>query len=83
MIHDKDASQICTKFINMLVEIIVEISNANSHLPVVLTGGVFQNKTLLELVCKRFDTLNRRYYYTKEVPLNDAGIALGQIYSQL
>lgn len=83
MVHDKDASQICTKFINMLVEIIVEISNANSHLPVVLTGGVFQNKTLLELVCKRFDTLNRRYYYTKEVPLNDAGIALGQIYSQL
>jgi hydrogenase maturation protein HypF len=83
MAHDKDASKICTKFINMLVEIIVEISNANSHLPVVLTGGVFQNKTLLELVCKRFDTLNRKYYYSKDVPLNDAGIALGQIYSQL
>lgn len=83
IIKDKEATKICTKFINMLVEIIVEISNKNSHLPVVLTGGVFQNKTLLELVCQRFDSLNRRYYYTKEVPLNDAGIALGQIYSQL
>jgi hydrogenase maturation protein HypF len=83
MAHDKDATKICTKFINMLVEIIVEISNANSHLPVVLTGGVFQNKTLLELVCKRLDALNRKYYYSKDVPLNDAGIALGQIYSQL
>jgi len=83
MAHDKDATKICTKFINMLVEIIVEISNANSHLPVVLTGGVFQNKTLLELACKRLDALNRKYYYSKDVPLNDAGIALGQIYSQL
>jgi hydrogenase maturation protein HypF len=83
MLADNQSKLICTKFINMLVEIIIDISNAHEHLPVVLTGGVFQNKTLLELVTQRLDALNRVHYYSKDIPLNDAGIALGQIYSQL
>ncbi|RXJ60841.1 carbamoyltransferase HypF [Candidatus Marinarcus aquaticus] len=83
MVKERSAQVICTKFINMLVEVIITISQKNSTLPVVLTGGVFQNKTLLEAVTKRLDELQRQYYYSKEVPLNDAGIAVGQLYSQL
>lgn len=83
IVCEQDAELICTKFINMLIEIMVEISNNNPTLPVVLTGGVFQNRTLLEGITARLDALNRNYYYSKEVPLNDAGIAIGQIYSQL
>ena len=83
IIKDKNKEQICSKFINMLVEIIVEISNRNVEYPIVLTGGVFQNKTLLELVSKRLDSMNKEYYYSKKIPLNDGGISIGQIYSLL
>ncbi len=78
---DKDSLIITSKFINMLVEIIVEISNFYKKLPIVLTGGVFQNKTLLELVFKKLD--KREVYISKKIPLNDAGISVGQIYSQV
>lgn len=83
MAVESESRLICTKFINMLVNIIVEISNANPTLEVVLTGGVFQNKTLLEQVTSKLDALGRKYYYSHDVPLNDAGISLGQIYSQI
>lgn len=81
MVQESESRVICTKFINMLVNIIIDISNANPTLEVVLTGGVFQNKTLLEQVTSKLDALERNYYYSHDVPLNDAGISLGQIYS--
>lgn len=83
LLKDEDASVICSKFINTLVNIITDICEVYPTLDVVFTGGVFQNKTLLEKVCKKLDGMNRKYYYSKDIPLNDAGIALGQIYSLL
>ncbi|MFA7091201.1 MAG: carbamoyltransferase HypF, partial [Arcobacteraceae bacterium] len=83
MIEENNSRQICTKFINMLANIIIELSHEHPTLDIVLTGGVFQNKTLLELVTSKLDILGRKYYYSKDVPLNDAGISLGQIYSQI
>lgn len=83
MTQDNNSQQICTKFINMLANIIIELCCEHPTLEIVLTGGVFQNKTLLELVTSKLDCLGRKYYYSKDVPLNDAGISLGQIYSQV
>ena len=83
IIKDLDKKIICSKFINGLVELIVKISKKYDNLPIVLTGGVFQNKTLLELVIKRLKNLNKTYYYSKKIPLNDGGISIGQIYSQV
>lgn len=83
IVEDNESSIIATKFINMLSNIVVDISNENPKLPVVLTGGVFQNKTLLELTTKRLEVLGRTYYFSKRIPLNDSGISVGQIYSQL
>ncbi|WP_072681914.1 carbamoyltransferase HypF [Arcobacter sp. LA11] len=83
IIEDKNKTIICSKFINGLVELIVDISQKYDDLAVVLTGGVFQNKILLELVTKRLENLNKRYYYSKKIPLNDGGISIGQIYSQV
>ncbi len=83
LLKDNDTELICSKFINTLVEIILELSNKYKDLPLVLTGGVFQNKILLEkLICKLTEE-KREFYYSKEIPLNDAGIAIGQLYSQL
>lgn len=83
IIEDKDERIIASKFINGLVELIIKISKLHDDLAVVLTGGVFQNKTLLELIIKRLEILNKEYYYSKKIPLNDGGISIGQIYSQL
>ena len=83
IIQDKNKTLICSKFINTLVNIILEISSSYKDLPLVLSGGVFQNKTLLELLISKLDSLNKEYYYSKTIPLNDCGISVGQIYSQL
>lgn len=80
MLEDNDVELICSKFINTLCDIIINISNQYKKLPLVLSGGVFQNKTLLELLTSKLDKLNKTYYYSKDIPLNDGGISVGQIY---
>ena len=74
-LFDKD---LITKFINTLVKIILYISKQES-LEVILSGGVFQNKTLLELVIKKFKIEDIIYYHQQHTPINDGGISLGQI----
>ena len=80
MILEKDKKQICSKFINTIGQIILDISSLHKDLPIVLGGGVFQNKTLLELLINKFKEQNREFYYNKTIPLNDGGISVGQIY---
>ena len=80
MILEKDKKQICSKFINTIGQIILDISNLHKDLPIVLGGGVFQNRTLLELLVNKFKEQNREFYYNKNIPLNDGGISVGQIY---
>lgn len=80
--EDKDKKVISSKFINTLVNIIIEISNKHKNLPVVFSGGVFQNKTLLELLIKKFKGQGRVFYFNIDVPTNDEGISIGQLYYQ-
>ncbi len=80
ILKDRDKKLICSKFINMLVNLICEISLENKDLKVVLSGGVFQNRILLEQVSKKFKENNTILYYSKKIPLNDQGISIGQIY---
>lgn len=78
LVREKDKELICSKFINSIVEMIYEISQKYEELPIVLTGGVFQNKTLLELVLKKLE--NKEVYTNSKIPTNDGGISIGQIY---
>jgi len=48
---------------------------------VALSGGVFQNVTLLGLTRRELDPLGLRVITHRLVPPNDAGLALGQIVS--
>ncbi len=47
---------------------------------VILSGGVFQNKTLLSLLACGFEKEKITYYHQHETDINDGGIALGQAY---
>ena len=76
---DKD---LVSLFINSLVKIVLDISKLEK-MEVILSGGVFQNKTLLELIIKELRRENIKYYYQQNTPINDGGIALGQLYYAL
>ncbi len=80
IIKDKDKKIICSRFINTIVKIILEISEKYKDLPLILSGGVFQNKTLLEILIDKFQEQKRVFYFNIDVPSNDGGISLGQIY---
>ena len=67
IIKDKDKKVICSKFINMIINIISEISLENKNFKIVLAGGVFQNKTLLEQLSKRLEKLKRKFYSWKNI----------------
>jgi len=47
-------------------------------LPIVLAGGVWQNKTLLEKTLKELQ--NRDIFLPKVTPMNDGAISIGQAY---
>ncbi len=64
---------ISSVFINSIVNLVVKISK-EYKLPVILSGGVFQNKTLLGKILENIDV-----YYNREIPINDGGISLGQV----
>lgn len=51
----------------------------HGHLPVVLSGGVFQNRLLIELLRERFASGDQRVAYPGQIPVNDGAIAAGQL----
>ncbi|WP_103589838.1 carbamoyltransferase HypF [Campylobacter concisus] len=71
-----------TAFINGMADIIFEISK-NEKKEILLSGGVFQNKTLLELIYKKFTKTNLKFYINKKFCSNDSNVNLGQIYYYL
>ena len=71
-----------TAFINGMADIIFEISK-NEKKEILLSGGVFQNKTLLELIYKKFTEVNLKFYINKKFCSNDSNVNLGQIYYYL
>lgn len=70
--------EIAAKFHNALVEMIVAVAHAVGENRVVLSGGCFQNKYLLERAVRRLEEEDFKVYWHQRVPTNDGGIALGQ-----
>ncbi|EDZ61578.1 hydrogenase maturation protein HypF [Sulfurimonas gotlandica GD1] len=73
---------IVSKFINTLAQIVLDISKIEK-MEVILSGGVFQNKTLLELAASKLKDADIKYFYQSETAINDGGIALGQAYFEV
>lgn len=79
MLKDKEPHLIATKFINTLVQIALRVSTRYSS-PIVLSGGVFQNRTLME---KLLQNVTQNFYFPLQLAINDGGICVGQIYKVL
>jgi hydrogenase maturation protein HypF len=76
------ASLISSRFHYTLGEVIVTVANRLRELTsieeVVLSGGVFQNKLLLEIAVNALGKEGFSTFYNELVPTNDGGISLGQ-----
>jgi len=77
--NGRPAGQISAKFHNTLVEIIVAVARLIGEQCVVLTGGCFQNRYLVEKSIDRLREAGFKPYWHQRVPPNDGGIALGQV----
>jgi len=78
----KDAiplAMISKKFHNTLVEVMVEVAQRIGEKRVVLTGGCFQNRVLVECAVQKFREAGFQPYWHQRIPPNDGGIALGQV----
>lgn len=73
-----DNSLISATFQNSLVEGVINALGVFGHNKVLLSGGCFQNKFLLELCVRRLRAAGVEVYWPREVPPNDGGISLGQ-----
>ncbi len=79
----KSASKLAERLIVTVIKVILDIASLYPYLPVILSGGVFQNRVLVELLTSELQKQNKKFYIQKDTPVNDASIALGQIYYAL
>lgn len=69
---------VSAKFHNGLAEAVLGVARQAGHRRVVLTGGCFQNRYLIERTVQRLHSGGFSAYWHQRVPPNDGGIALGQ-----
>ncbi|MEN8147958.1 MAG: carbamoyltransferase HypF [Campylobacterota bacterium] len=78
LLDETDKTEGVSRFFNTVVEVIVFMAKEHG-LPLVLSGGVFQNRVLVSLLFKRLEMENIRYYFPQAISPNDSSIALGQV----
>ncbi len=76
---NRPVEEIAHCFHNSLVEMIVEVAQRQNITNVVLTGGCFQNRYLLERSIDYLERNGFKPFWNQQVPTNDGGIAAGQI----
>ncbi len=74
------AARIAMRFHRALAHGIVDVCQQFASLPVVLSGGVFQNRLLSELVINELRACQREFCYPQAIPVNDGGLAAGQLF---
>jgi len=81
--HDISIACIAGRFHRSLAEMLaqacMQVAMQTGLKVVALSGGVFQNRLLLELLVARLEALGLQVYINRRVPPNDGGISLGQI----
>ena len=79
-LHDGlDTAVIAAKFHNTLSKMILAVARKVAVEKVVLSGGCFQNRYLLEGTVRELENEGFRVYTHQRIPPNDGGISLGQV----
>lgn len=84
LLQDKNTQPVdycAAKFHNTLAKICVEIANHAQQQNIVLSGGCFQNALLAKKVFDELTATNFVIHTHQNVPPNDGGLALGQLYA--
>jgi len=83
----KSTGEISTKFhdwtATMILEVCKEIRDRQNLNTVCLSGGVFQNRLLLEMSILQLTEAGFKVYWNSQVPINDGGLSLGQAVAAL
>ncbi|MDP2100367.1 MAG: carbamoyltransferase HypF [Methylobacter sp.] len=74
----KIAARIHHSLIAATVELLQQLSQQTGITTIALSGGVFQNKLLLEGVSEQLQQQGKRVLIPQQYPMNDGGLALGQ-----
>ena len=74
-----DPGAIAMRFHAALANWAAEIARYYSHLPMVISGGCFQNALLRQLLDQRLATRDAGYFIPTMVPPGDGGLAVGQL----
>jgi hydrogenase maturation protein HypF len=77
--HRSPVGVIASRFHATVVEVVRVVARVLRSPVVGLTGGVFQNVTLLKLVSERLRADGRTVLTHRQVPCNDGGLSLGQV----
>ncbi|MGY6037363.1 carbamoyltransferase HypF [Aeromonas sp. AE23HZ002T15] len=79
--HNKvPVANLATGFIHAICELIVTLAERFPTYPVVLGGGVFQNRVLMDQLIPRLESAGREVLTSEILPLNDGCIAAGQLW---
>ncbi len=81
--HDQSIGLVAMRFHRSLTDQFFEVikrysAECNIH-KIILSGGVFQNRLLLELLIKKIEAHSLKVFYPINIPCNDGGIAVGQL----
>ncbi len=80
--HGTDKPRIAARIHHSLVaasvELLIQLSRQSGVDCIVLSGGVFQNRLLLEAVSEQLRRLGKTVLSPQGYPMNDGGLALGQ-----
>lgn len=77
--HAVPLSRIAETFHHSLARFVVATARRSPELPVVLSGGVFQNRVLVESLVEQFGSDAPRLGLPGHIPPNDGGLAAGQL----
>lgn len=72
-------AQLAADFHRALAQGLCTLAQRLDATQVVLSGGCFQNRSLLELSLRALAQAGIRGYWAQQVPPNDSGLALGQL----
>ncbi len=76
----KHAKMFHNTFVDAIVKNTLRLSKDTGIKTVVLSGGVFQNEIVLSMVEAILENKGLSVFRNEKAPINDGGVALGQIY---